>query len=240
MFRTMLPGRTTLQALPTLVFAASICSAQINGLCDTGQTIKTAAGCTGVLVAPNPTGGGPNRDGNWRLGYPYPTPFTGFPDACLVKAFVPAWVDTPSGEWLQNSASAPSEWIMPPDGEINGPAGWYVYATSFPVPATLPNGEVPRKLFIAGQLSSDNVTFLIYLESPAGSAKCTLVDGQDFPVNNVGNQFDVWTPFSFENKLPVTAGANANLYFVVQNAPCCEGENPTGFRAEFFTSSMLY
>jgi hypothetical protein len=151
-----------------------------------------------------------------------------------VKVFVPAWVDSPSGAWLPNSVSTQSEWIR----ENNAPAGWYVYATNFPVPAKLPNGVVPTKLFVAGQVSSDNATYAIYVESPAGSANCTLVAGQNFPVNACC-QFSSWAPFSFENKLPLTPGANTNLYFVVQNATG-SNINPTGFRAEFFTSSMLF
>ena len=69
---------------------ATIAAAQIPGLCNTGQTRVTHSGCTGVLVTPNPTGGGPNRDGNWALAFPYPTPFPGVPDPCGLKAFEPA------------------------------------------------------------------------------------------------------------------------------------------------------
>src|SRR5690242_10809531 len=97
--------------LPTILLGAllaDIGTAQITGLCNTGQTAATASGCTGLLVPPNPFGGGPNRDGNWRLAYPYPS---ASPNACRLKAFERAWVDSPANGWLPNGDSAASEWI---------------------------------------------------------------------------------------------------------------------------------
>jgi hypothetical protein len=79
------------------------------------------------------------------------------------------------------------------------------------------------------------------MESPADSLKCTLVAGQPFPVNPSGNgnsDFQQWWPFSFRNKLELTPGEDAYLYFVVQNSST--GDSPTGFRAEFFNSSTFY
>jgi hypothetical protein len=89
------------------------------------QTPKTFSGCTSVLMTPNPTGGGPNRDGNWEIAYPYPSTLSPVHGLCGLS-FVRAWVDTrvlqaPFDSWLPNSASTASEWITPYDGEGNQP-----------------------------------------------------------------------------------------------------------------------
>ena len=121
-------SKTFLHALAAMLLFATLASARIAGLCNTGQTPKTVSGCTGVLVPPNPEGGGPNRDGNWDILYqtlPSP-PHT----PCQLKAFVSAWVDTPVPVWLHGEGP-------------NNPAGWYIYRTAFPVPAMLPGGTVP-------------------------------------------------------------------------------------------------
>jgi len=236
--------KPALQALASTLLFASMGAAQITGLCNTGQTTRTPAGCTGVLVTPNPPGGGPNRDGNWAIAYPYPTPNGGVHGPCLLKTFVKAWVDSLDGFWVPDSTT--SEWITPYDGEnpstVTGPPpGWYVYATSFPIPAVLPGGPVPTGVIINGQVTSDNSTIAIYLESPANSGSCSLVSGQQFPVipvDDYNSSFTQWWPFRFKNKLKIAPGAEAYLYFVVQNYG--DVPTPTGFRAEFFDSSAFY
>ena len=134
-----------------------------------------------------------------------------------------------------------SEWISPYDGEGNRPIGWYVYATSFPVPPVLPNGSVPTGVTINGQFASDNTTFFIYMRSPAGSEKCSLVSGAPFPVNpdEGAGQVDQnqWWPFSVKNELDITAGADAILYFVVLNTTA--NPTPTGLIVEFFPTSTF-
>jgi hypothetical protein len=238
MFSPRVRPKAIMNVLAALLLFATVVSAQIPGLCNTGETTKTALGCTGVLVTPNPSGGGPNRDGNWVLAYPYPTPFSGVPNPCSLKTFESAWVDT-LGEPLPNSTV--SEWISPYDGESNLPAGWYIYATSFHVPSVLPNGTVPTGVTINGQFASDNTTFLIYLKSPADSAQCSLVSGQSFPVNpeEGAGQTDQnqWWPLSFKNRLDITAGADALLYFVVRNTTA--NPTPTGLIVEFFPTSTF-
>ena len=212
-------------------------NAQIRGLCNTGQTAANVLGCTEVPVTANPRGGGPNVDGNWDVAYPYPLPFEGFHGPCELTEFEPAWVDTPWFSWLPDSASTASEWITPYDGENPQAPGWYVYRTAFPVPAVLPSGAAPTSVRVDGQLASDNSTFAIYLESPAGSASCAFVSGQHFPVNPPGagfGDFRQWWPFSFTNAFAIAPGAGAYLYFVVRNT-----DNATGLRVEFFGSSIF-
>jgi hypothetical protein len=100
---------------------------------------------------------------------------------------------------------------------------------------------VPTGVTINGQLASDNATFAIYLESPANTAECSLVTGQSFPVNLAGHgagDFERWWDFSFTNSLPITPGAAAFLYFVVQNP--LSGASPTGLRVEFFPTSTFF
>jgi hypothetical protein len=231
-----------LHAVAAMLLFASLGAAQIPGLCDTGQTAATSSGCTGVVVPINPIHGGPNRDGNWALAYPYPTPMTSLKTPCELTSFVPAWVDSLAGGWLPNSAT--SEWIEPYDGEDDRPAGWYIYATRFAVPAVLPDGSVPTGLIVNGQLASDNATALIYLESPARSTNCNLVSGQTFPVNPNGSSLDYsqWWPFSFTNKGAITPGAEAYLFFAVQNSYDSSqpnGGSQQGLRVEFFATSTF-
>jgi hypothetical protein len=106
----------------------------------------------------------------------------------------------------------------------------------------LPGGAVPTGVTIYGQIASDNETYAIYLESPANNAHgCALASG---PVNSE-TSFSEWTPFSFTNSLAITPGADAYLYFVVENQPCpvgCGGPgeaSATGLRVEFFASSTF-
>jgi hypothetical protein len=238
MFSLRVPFKTFTNVLAALLLFAAMAAAQIPGLCNTGQTKATASGCTGILVTPNPNGGGPNRDGNWQLAYPYPSDLSRTHGPCELAHFVKTWVDTPEVNWLPNSVSTASEWTTPYDGEGNQPQGWYVYRTAFPVPLILSDGSVPTGLTINGQLASDNTTFAIYLESPAHSGRCSLVSGQPFPVNP-DNSFQQWWPFNFSNSDPITPGADAYLYFVVQNAPSNGYPNATGLRVEFFPTSMF-
>lgn len=232
-----MPFKAITNMLAALLLFAGVAAAQIPGLCNTGETIKTALGCTGVLVTPNPSGGGPNRDGNWVLAYPYPSALSATVGPCSLKGFIRAWVDSPNIGWLPNSVSSASEWAMPYDGEVNERQGWFVYRTSFPVPHVLSSGGVPTGLTINGQLTSDNQTYAIYLESPANSGICSPVNGQTFPVNPGDGEFERWWSFSVTNSVPITSGAFAYLYVVVLNAPSDGEPNPTGLRVEFFTTS---
>jgi hypothetical protein len=245
MFHLKTQSKTILQALAAMLLFATMAAPQITGLCNTGQTSKTISGCTGVLVTPNPTGGGPNRDGNWQLAYPYPSILSDTHGPCDLKGFVKAWVDTPDIAWLPNSVSSASEWITPYDGA--GPdnaAGWYVYRTAFHVPSLLPGGIVPTGLTINGQLASDNATYAIYLENPADSGSCSLVSGLPVPINPAGStfsDFDQWWPFSFTNSVAIIPGTNAYLYVVVLNLydEQTGGPSNTGLRVEFFASSAF-
>src|SRR5262249_49373942 len=155
----------------------------------------------------------------------------------------PAWVDSPDSTWLPNSASLDSEWITPFNGESGEPTGLYIYRTTFRVPATLPGGGLPSGVQIRGQLASDDPTVAIFLESPAGSNNCSLVMGQSFPVNPTGpsgTDSAQWWPFVFTNRLPITPGTAATLYFVVANRLDAGTSlpGPTGFRIEFSSSSI--
>jgi hypothetical protein len=225
-----------LRTFAALLLFSTMATAQIGGLCDTGQTHVAPTGCNGVLVPPNPSGGGPNRDGNWVLADPYPSPLSSTYGPCELKSFVPAWVDTPNAAWLPDSASTASEWITPYDGEGSGAAGWYVYATKFPIPPVLPGGIVPTGLTINGRLSSDDYTYGFYMVNPAASL-CSPVRGLPVPINPDAT-YTVWSDFSFRNPIPITPGSPLFLYVVVQNAPGPE-INPTGFRIEFSDTSAF-
>lgn len=236
-------------AKAALVLVASLplqvlCNAQIPGLCNTGQTAKSAAGCTGALVTPNPPGGGPTRDGNWLIAHPYPSNATTASNPCALK-YERTWVDSPNGAWLPNSSSTASEWITPEASEDNQHNGYYVYATTFPVPDSVNGGAAPTAFTINGRLASDNATVDIYLETPAGSGTCLLVSGQTFPVNPAGqlsSDFQQWWPFSFTNSQTLAVASPALLYFVVQNyydPNVSDGESPTGLRVEFLSTSSF-
>jgi hypothetical protein len=238
-------SRATLQALSAMLLFSTAAAAQIPGHCNTGQTTKTAVtGCTAILVTPSNTA----RDGNWGLAYPYPTTLSKSQNPCLFT-FIRSSVVPPNLNWLPNSVSTASEWMAPYDGENNLDAGYYLYATLFPVPSKLPNGSAPTGVTISGQLSSDNDTVAIYLQSRVGSGACSPVSGQSLPVNppppppgNGGNDFSQWWPFSFTNSQPITPGTSAALYFVVQNtydADSQDGKSPAALRVEFFSSSAF-
>ena len=222
---------------------ASTATAEIKGLCDTGQTAQTLTGCTGVLVTPNPTGGGPNRDGNWGLAYPYPTTLSPTLGPCGLKEFTRAWVDTPLlqapfDSWLPNSASTASEWITPYDGEGNQAQGWYVYLTGFHVPIILPGGTLPTGLTITGRLASDNETYGFVLASHANGGSCGFVTGLPAPLNT-NNEFGQWTDFSFTSPIAITPDSDLFLYVLVINSPSTGNPNATGLRVEFFDTSAF-
>lgn len=228
--------------LAALLFSASA-TAQIPGLCNTGETPRTASGCSGVLVTPNPSGGGPNRDGNWGIAYPYPTT----PPATLGPCnpgFTKAWVDTPLlqgafDSWLPNSASSASEWITPFDGEGNQPQGWFIYLTPFHVPSVLPSGLVPTGLTINGRLTSDNQTYGFALASPSSGGSCALVQGLPTPLNPT-EQYEAWTNFSFTSPIAITPDSDLFLYVLVYNDRSTGDPNATGLRVEFFDTSAFY
>jgi hypothetical protein len=240
----MKPYRLPLCALVGMPLFTTIATAQIKGLCNTGQTIQTTAGCSGVLVTPNPTGGGPNRDGNWWIAYPYPSTLSPTLGPCGL-GFIRAWVDTPYSVypgWLPNSASTASEWITPYDGEGNQPVGLFVYVTGFHVPAVLPSGIVPTGLSISGRLASDNQTFGFVLATLAHGGSCGFVEGLPVPIDPPGSglgEFEQWWGFSFTSPIPITPDSDLFLYVVVYNAPDVDTPNPTGLRVEFFDTSTF-
>lgn len=204
-------SHTTLQALGAILLFSALAAAQIPGLCNTGQTSKNAGGCTGVLVTPNPTGGGTRRDGNWERAYPYPATLAEAENPCALH-YIPAWVDTPNSAWMPNSASTASEWITPYDGEGDRASGFYVYATAF----NIPDSPAPTSFTINGQLASDNATVGIYFQTPAAGGACYLVSGQDFPVNPAGSgspDYQQWWPFTITNTQPLATASPAVLFF---------------------------
>jgi hypothetical protein len=236
-WRIHLIFKSVLYVIAAILLLTTVAAAQISGLCNTGQTRATPAGCTGVLVTPNPQGGGPQRDNNWALAYPYPSTISPENGPCDLKSFVEPWVDTPFPTWLANSASSASEWITPFNGENNVSGGSYVYATKFPVPSALAGGIVPTSVTINGRLSSDNATPGFYLESPANSSRCSMVRGLPVPINS-GTDWNQWTDFSFTR--PVTAGADAYLFVLVLNETLLSSlPSPQGLRVEFFATSAF-
>ena len=90
----MKPYLFPMLAFTAMLLFTSTATAEIKTLCNTGETAKTISGCTGVLVTPNPTGGGVNRDGNWGIAYPYPSTLSPTLGPCGL-GFIRAWVDTP-------------------------------------------------------------------------------------------------------------------------------------------------
>ena len=202
MFSLTTQAKTIVHAIAAFLVFATASAAQIPGLCDTGQTQATATGCTGVLVTPNPQGGGPNRDGNWELAYPYPSTLSPSDSPCSLTGFTKAWVDTPNASWLHNSASEASEWITIYNGEGYYPLpGWYVYRTAFHVPSVLPSGVVPTSLTINGRLTSDNATYALFMAGSANGGSCAVVSGLPIPIDpDGGPQFADWWDVSFKPK----------------------------------------
>ncbi len=231
---------TALKIAGAAALFAVAAAAQIPGLCNTGETPKTALGCSGVLVAPNPPGGGPNRDGNWEIADPYPSTLSTTLGACALKSFVSAWVDTPvAGGWIPNSTA--SEWITPYNGEGNLTSGWYAYATAFHVPVVLPGGVAPKGVIINGRLASDNSTYSFALASVAEGGSCAVPKGLPIPINPgtlPGDDSEKWTDFSFTSPVAITPGSDLLLYVVVQNA--YSAPSPTGLRVEFLATSSFY
>ena len=230
----------TLKSLAATLLFAAVATAQVPGLCNTGETPRTASGCSGILVTPNPTGGGPNRDGNWLVADPYPSMLSTTLGACALKSFTKAWVDNPvAGAWIPNGIA--SEWITPYDGEGNLPSGWYVYATGFHVPALLTSGLTPKGIFISGRLASGNSTYVFALASTAKDGSCAVAKDLQLPVNPgtlPGDDSEKWTDFSFTSPIGITPGSDLFLYVVVQNA--YSAASPTGLRVEFFGTSAFY
>jgi len=227
----------TLRLLGAALLFSSAGSAQIPRLCNTGQTGKNIDECTGELVTPNPVGGGPERDGNWFVAYPYPSSLTEAQNPCTLR-YIKSFVDTPNPAWLPNSISTASEWTTPHNGEGDRAPGYYVYLTFFPIP----DSPAPKGFTINGQLASDNATVAIYLGTPAGANNCALVSGQSFPVNPGGSgdsDFEQWWPFSVSNTQPLAVASPAALFFVVENGPRHSG-SPTGLRVEFFPTSSFH
>jgi len=243
MFSVRRQSTTILLAIAAMLLFTTLATAQIKGLCNTGETAQTFSGCTGVLVTPNSTGGGPNRDGNWGIAYPYPSTLSPTLGPCTLKEFTRAWVDTPYSVypgWLPNSASAASEWITPYDGEGNQPQGWYVYLTGFHVPDVLPGSVAPTGLSISGRLASDNQTYGFVLASLAHGGACGFVEGLPVPINAVGQQFTQWTDFSFTSPFAIVPDSELFLYVLVYNSYDQDVPNPTGLRVEFFDTSSFY
>jgi hypothetical protein len=237
----MKPYMLLVIVLAGMLLFTTMATAQIKGLCNTGQTTQTIAGCTGVLVTPNPTGGGPNRDGNWGIAYPYPSTLSPIFGPCGL-GFIRAWVDTPLlqaafDSWLPNSASATSEWITPYDGEGNQPQGWYVYLTGFHVPLVLPSGILPTGLTISGRIASDNSTYGFVLASLAHGGSCGFVEGLGVPA---ANNFEEWTNLTFTSPIAVIPDSDIFLYVLVYNGPSSGSPNATGLRIEFFDASAFY
>ncbi len=234
----------------TMTVFAALATAQIPGLCNTGQTQVNSSGCTGTLVTPNPEGGGPDRDGNWYLAYPYPSTLPASLNPCGLTGYVKAWVDTPEVLWLSNGASTSSEWITPYDGESpDNPPGWYVYRTAFRVPLLLPGGATPAGFTINGRVASDNSTYGFYLASPAKRGSCAFVSGLPIPINRSNSNnftgFESWTDFSFTIGITpggITPGSEVFLYAVVQNydVPNSTAPSQAGFRIEFLDSSAFF
>ena len=229
---------TALKLIAATALVAVSATAQISGLCNTGETSRTAFGCSGVMVAPNPPGGGGNRDHNWELVFPYPAaPET----VCSLRSFVRAWVDTPNQDWFPNSASPASEWITPYDGEGLLPVGSYVYRTIFHVPFVLPSGVSPTSVTINGRLASDDSTYGFYMRNLADGS-CSFVPGLPIPINP-DYQFTEWWNFSFTNPIAITPGSDLLLYILVENAynpGFPQGRSPTGLRVEFFSTSAFH
>jgi hypothetical protein len=239
----MKPNLSPLYAVVGMLLFTTIATAQIKGLCNTGETAQTVSGCTGVLVTPNPTGGGPNRDGNWGIAYPYPSTLSPTLGPCTIKSFTRAWVDTPLlqapfDSWLPNDVSAASQWITPYDGEGNQAQGWYIYLTGFHIPSVLVDGIVPTGVTINGRLASDNETYGFVLASHALGGSCGFVTGLPVPLNPA-TQFQQWADFSFTSPIAITPDSDVFLYVLVYNSPSTGNPNATGLRVEFFDTSAF-
>lgn len=229
---------TALKMIAASVLFTAAAAAQIPDLCNSGETAKTALGCTGVFVPPNPLGGGPHRDDNWELAFPYPSPHA---DVCALGDFVRAWVDSANPNWFPDSVSPASEWITPYDGEISKPAGSYIYRTTFHVPLVLRGGARPTSVTIDGRLASDNQTFGFYMRNPADGS-CAFVPGLPVPINP-DYSYTQWSNFSFINPIAITPGSDLLLYVRVDNSyddGHVLGSSPTGFRIEFFSTSSFH
>ncbi len=252
--------RTVLQGLAALLLFTAMAAAGVPGLCNTGLSNNNGSGpvCAGPLVTPTPSPG-LYTDANWQIAVMPSLPTSGsnfLPNPCAAAnspewvtptlGFVPAWVDDPDPAWLPNSptyTATASEWITPQVEDSVG--GHYIYAISFPVPASA--GHVT----IVGKLLSDNEVHAIYLSYglPGNVSnsftECIPFAGYPYDnaaVNGPEDFFSPWTEFGVVNA-PVPTGGSATLYIVVRNrgAGGIDG-NPTdtGLRVRFDQTSSEF
>jgi hypothetical protein len=221
----------------TLIDAQTRTPVRANGLCNTGLTPKSPlpAGClASTLVNPiNPQDGGSIVDGNWDLAQPFPSAaYTQPPpNPCVFTAAYRAVpVSSPSFDWY-NPDDHISQWIEPQGGSVGTPPGWYIYRTSFPIPAAA-SGYSLYELAIHGQFMADNYLTAIYVENPAGDeAGCRQVAA----FTSTSTEDGAWQKFQIDTT--VFPETNGYLYFVVYNSP--SGNNPTGLRVEFTSPYLL-
>ncbi len=115
----------------------------------------------------------------------------------------------PIPPWLANDGD--SRWIGPADGgDANGPAGLYVYETSF----TLPDNANLRSVHITGAWATDNPGVDIML------------NGTSVGAGQVSSGFTSFTPFKIDSSAPFQTGVNT-LSFSLNNAG-----GPTGLRVD--------
>jgi hypothetical protein len=186
---------------------AQVQTIPVTGLCNTGLTpADPTTGCiNSVLVGPpNPHTGGSSVDGNWELATPYPSRAYNVqaPDPCRLTSFVPAWVDTPSQDYY-NPMDGLSQYISPLS-EYPSQGGWYVYRTSFPVPAAIsPSGKY--LLTVKGQLLADDQVSAVILQNPSGgTTNCKGVASPsltNYVADGPGGVFQDWDPVALESTL---------------------------------------
>jgi len=247
--------RTILQGLAALLLFTAMAAAGVPGLCNTGLSNGSGV-CTGPLVAD----GMGLTDANWQIAVMPSLPTSGsnfMPNPCAAAnspewvtptlGFVPAWVDDPDLAWLPNSTTytaTASEWITPQVED--GVGGHYIYAISFPVPASA--GHVT----IVGKLLSDNEVHAIYLSYglPGNVSnsftECIPIAGYPYDnaaVNGPEDFFSPWTEFGVVKAPVPTDGSPATLYFVVRNRGLGGiDSNPTdtGLRVRFDQTSSEF
>jgi hypothetical protein len=218
-----------------LVWTISQAVAQIPAvsLCNTGLTprlLPPASCSSSPLVFPiNPPEGGPIVDGNWELATPYPSvpPTQHPPNPCFVTPeYTPVPVNSAIPDWF-NPYDGVSQWIGPSGRNV--PPGWFIYRTSFWVPAAQPrsNGYTLR---VAGQFMADDWVRFIVIRNQAGPLSTCRLGAVLYP----GLQYFSWNAFSATaDVLPFTYGY---IYFVVYNRS--SAPNPTGLRVSFIGSTF--
>jgi hypothetical protein len=176
-------------------------------------------------------------DGNWQLATPYPSAAYNqqAPSPCSQLTFGPAWVDTPTSGWF-NPDDGLSQLISPKADGPNTTGGWYIYATTLPIPQ-VSTGYTKYVLTVTGKLMADDVAGPIFLENSAIGCRVMAIPSLS-PV--VGSNFEGWTawnPFHFETT--VAPNTTAYLYFLVYNLQFPPGVgNGTGFRLEFTSADL--